>query len=64
MWLQDFVSGTAKITQYITALVIQKDVFNLEVSMDDGGLALVQAGHRLTGVTEDVEDLGLAEAHV
>lgn len=32
--------------------------------MDDGSLALVQAGHGLTRVTEDVEDLGLAEAHV
>lgn len=32
--------------------------------MDDGRLALVQAGHGLAGVTEDVEDLGLAEAHV
>lgn len=32
--------------------------------MDDGRLALVQAGHRLTRVTEDMEDLGLAEAHV
>lgn len=32
--------------------------------MDDGRLALVQAGHGLAGVAEDVEDLGLAEAHV
>lgn len=37
---------------------------HLEVSVDDGGLALVQAGHSLTRVTEDMEDLGLAEAHV
>lgn len=36
---------------------------HLEVSVDDGRLALVQAGHGLTRVTEDVEDLGLAEAH-
>jgi len=32
--------------------------------VDDGRLALVQAGHSLAGVTEDVEHLGLAEAHV
>lgn len=32
--------------------------------MDDGGLALVQTGHRLAGVTEDVEDFSLAEAHI
>lgn len=32
--------------------------------MDDGRLALVQASHGLTGVTEDVKDLGLAEAHI
>lgn len=32
--------------------------------MDDGSLALVQAGHSLTRITEDVEDLGLAEAHI
>lgn len=37
---------------------------HLQVSVDDGRLALVQAGHRLTRVTEDMEDLGLAEAHV
>lgn len=36
---------------------------HLEVSVDDGRLALVQAGHGLTRVTEDMEDLGLAEAH-
>lgn len=36
----------------------------LQVSVDDGRLALVQAGHGLTGVAEDVKDLGLAEAHV
>lgn len=32
--------------------------------MDDGCLALVQAGHCLTGVTEDVEDFRLTEAHI
>lgn len=37
---------------------------HLEVSVDDGCLALVQAGHSLARVTEDMEDLGLAEAHV
>lgn len=37
---------------------------HLEVSVDDGCLALVQAGHSLTRVTEDMEDLGFAEAHV
>ena len=29
--------------------------------MDDGRLALVQAGHSLTGVTEHVENLHLGE---
>lgn len=37
---------------------------HLKVSVDDGRFALVQAGHGLTRVTEDVEDLSLAEAHV
>lgn len=37
---------------------------HLEVSVDDGSLALVQASHGLTRVTEDVEDLSLTEAHV
>lgn len=37
---------------------------HLEVSVDDGCLALVQAGHSLTRVTEDMEDLSLTEAHV
>ena len=32
--------------------------------MDDGCLALVQAGHCLTGITKDVEDLRLTEAHI
>lgn len=32
--------------------------------MDDGRLALVQASYGLARVTEDVQDLGLAEAHV
>lgn len=36
---------------------------HLQVPVDDGRLALVQAGHGLAGVAEDVEDLGLAEAH-
>lgn len=37
---------------------------DLQVSVDDGRLALMQASHGLAGVAEDVEDLGLAEAHV
>lgn len=32
--------------------------------MNNGRLALVKAGHSLTRVTEDMEDLGLAKAHV
>lgn len=32
--------------------------------MDDGRLALVQAGHSLASVTEDMEDLSLTEAHI
>lgn len=40
------------------------DTSHLQVPVDDGCLALVQAGHGLAGVAEDVEDLGLAEAHV
>lgn len=36
---------------------------HLQVPVDDGRLALVQAGHGLAGVAEDVQDLGLAEAH-
>lgn len=37
---------------------------HLQVPVDDGRLALVKAGHGLAGVAEDVEDLGLAKAHV
>lgn len=37
---------------------------HLQVPMDDGRLALMQAGDGLAGVAEDVEDLGLTEAHV
>lgn len=42
----------------------QEVPLHLEVSVDDGRLALVQAGHSLAGVTEDVEDLSLTEAHI
>ena len=34
---------------------------HLEVPVYDGGLAVVQPGHSLTGVTEDAEYLGLRE---
>lgn len=64
MWQQNLVSGTAEVTQHIVSLVVQQDVFNLEVSVDDRRLALMQAGHGLAGVTEDVEDLCLTEAHI
>ena len=34
------------------------------VAVDDGRLALVEAGDGLTGIAEDVQHLGLGEAHV
>lgn len=37
---------------------------HLQVSVNDGSLALMKAGHSFTGVAEDVEDLRLTEAHV
>lgn len=42
----------------------EKRPLHLEVSVDNWRLALVQAGHGLAGVTEDVQDLGLTEAHI
>lgn len=44
--------------------IVTQCFLHLEVSVDDGCLALVQAGHCLTGITEDVEDLRLTEAHI
>lgn len=44
--------------------VLKAKPLHLEVSVDDRRLALVQAGHCLAGVTEDVEDLSFAEAHI
>lgn len=35
---------------------------HLQIPVDDGGLALVQPGHSLAGVTEDLQDLALSEA--
>lgn len=35
---------------------------HLKVSVDDGGLALVQPRNSVTGVTEDLQHLGLGEA--
>lgn len=64
MWHQNLMSGTAKVTQHIVSLVVQQDIFNLEVSVDDGCLALVQAGHGLAGITEDVKYLSLTEANI
>lgn len=37
---------------------------HFQVSVDDGGLALVQASHGLAGVAENLQDFSFTEAHI